>query len=85
MSDQAFERKKDFINHALSRCVAAMYPNVCRVAYHIRETDEGLLETALIHLAGGYSRRVDVTGLDLPATLDTVLAVFREAALKDEM
>ena len=80
MSEQAFERKKDFVNHALSRCVAAMYPNVCRVAYHIRDTDEGLRETAMIHLAGGYSRRVDVTGLDLPATLDAVLAVFREAA-----
>ena len=26
MSEQAFERKKDFVNHALSRCVAAMYP-----------------------------------------------------------
>ena len=41
MSEQAFERKKDFVNHALSRCVAAMYPNVCRVAYHTRDTDEG--------------------------------------------
>ena len=80
MSEQAFERKKDFVNHAPSRCVAAMYPNVCRVAYHTRDTDEGLRETAMIHLAGGYSRRVDVTGLDLPATLDAVLAVFREAA-----
>lgn len=41
MSEQAFERKKDFVNHALSRCVAAMYPNVCRVAYHTRDTDGG--------------------------------------------
>ena len=73
MSEQGYERKKDFVNHALSRCVASMYPNVCRVAYHTRET-------AMIYLAGGYSRRVDVTGLDLPATLDAVLAVFREAA-----
>ena len=63
MSEQAFERKKDFVNHALSRCVAAMYPNVCRVAYHTRDTDEGLRETAMIYLAGGYFRRVDVTGL----------------------
>ena len=46
----------------------------------IVDTDEGPRETAMIHLAGGYSRRVDVTGLDLPATLDAVLAVFREAA-----
>ena len=29
MSEQTYERKKDFVNHALSRCVAAMYPNVC--------------------------------------------------------
>ena len=79
MSEQGYERKKDFVNHALSRCVASMYPNVCRVAYHTRDTDEGLRETAMIYLAGGYSRRVDVTGLDLPATLDAVLAVFREA------
>lgn len=34
----------------------------------------------MIYLAGGYSRRVDVTGMDLLATLDAVLAVFREAA-----
>lgn len=80
MSEQGYERKKDFVNHALSRCVASMYPNVCRVAYHTRDTDEGLRETAMIYLAGGYSRRVDVTGLDLPATLDAVLAVFLEAA-----
>ena len=33
MSEQGYERKKDFVNHALSRCVASMYPNVCRVAY----------------------------------------------------
>lgn len=53
MSEQAFERKKDFVNHALSRCVAAMYTNVCRVAYHTRDSDEGLRETAMIYLAGG--------------------------------
>ena len=41
MSEQMYERKKDFVNHALSRCVASMYPNVCRVAYHTRDTDEG--------------------------------------------
>ena len=80
MSEQTYERKRDFINHSMSRCVAAMYPNVCRVDYRIRETDEGLRETAMIYLAGGYSRRVDVTGLDLPTTLDAVLAVFREAS-----
>ena len=79
LREQAFERKKDFVNHALSRCVAAMYTNVCRVAYHTRDSDEGWRETAMIYLAGGYSRRVDVTGMDLPATLDAVLAVFREA------
>ena len=62
MSEQGYERKKDFVNHALSRCVASMYPNVCRVAYHTRDTDEGLRETAMIYLAGGYSRRGDVTG-----------------------
>ena len=31
MGEQAFERKKDFVTHALSRCVAAMYPNVSRM------------------------------------------------------
>ncbi|MUU13078.1 MAG: hypothetical protein EP146_18310 [Oscillibacter sp.] len=79
MSEQMYERKKDFVNHALSRCVAAMYPNVPGGLPH-PDTDEGLRETAMIYLAGGYSRRVDVTGMDLPATLDAVLAVFREAA-----
>ena len=32
----------------------------------------------MIYLAGSC-RRVSVTGLDLPATLDAVLAMFREA------
>ena len=80
MSEQAFERKKDFINHALSRCVAAMYPNVCRLSYAITEDGYDIWERVMIHLAGGYSRRVDVTGLDLRETLDTVLAAFEEAA-----
>ena len=53
MSEQMYERKKDFVNHALSRCVAAMYPNVCRVAYHTREPDAGVRETARLYLAGG--------------------------------
>lgn len=80
MSEQSFERKLDFVNHAMSRCIAAMYPSVCRLAYHIQWDTGEPEECVMIHLAGGYSRRVDVTGLDLPATLDAVLAVFREAA-----
>ena len=80
MSEQAYERKKAFVNHALSRCVAAMYPSVCRLSYQVRWDGGEPEERVVIYLAGGYSRRVDVTGMDLPATLDAVLAIFREAA-----
>ena len=79
MSEAGFERKREFVNHAMSRCVAAMYPNVCRLAYHAEDDGGQMAETVVIHCAGGYSRRVDVTGLGLPATLDAVLAEFREA------
>ena len=80
MSEQALGRKRAFVTPAGSRGGAAMYPNVGRGAYPPRDPDGGRRETAMIHLAGGYSRRVDVTGLDLPATLYAFLAVFREAA-----
>ena len=80
MSEQTYERKKEFVVNTLSRCVAAMYPNVCRLSYAITEDGYDIWERVMIHLAGGYSRRVDVTGLDLRETLDAVLAAFEEAA-----
>lgn len=80
MSELAYETKKEFVVNALSRCVAAMYPNVCRLSYAITEDGYDIWERVMIHLTGGYSRRVDVTGLDLRETLDAVLAAFEEAA-----
>ena len=31
MSEQMYERKKDFVNHALSRCVASMYLSLIHI------------------------------------------------------
>ena len=56
-----------------------MYPNVCRVAYHTRDTDEGLRETAMIYLAGGLLPAGRRDGSGPAGHPDAVLAVFREA------
>ena len=80
MSELAYETKKDFVDHAMSRCIAAMYPQVCRAEYCLRVDIGEPEEWVVLRLAGGYSRRVDVTGMDLRETLDTVLAAFEEAA-----
>ena len=52
MSEQMYERKRTL---STTPSAAAWRPctlNVCRVAYHTRDTDEGLRETAMIYLAG---------------------------------
>ena len=81
MNQNTYETKKNFITHSLSRCVTDMYPRVCRVEYSIHaDGASGLEEVAIIRCEGGYSRRVDITGLDLRETADAVLAEFNEAA-----
>lgn len=79
MSELTYEAKKDFVDHAMSRCIAAMYPQVCRTEYRVRVDIGEPEEWVVLRLAGGYSRRVDVTAMDLRETMDAVLAAFGEA------
>lgn len=73
MNPSAFETKKRFVTCTLSRCVAAMYPRVCRLEYHLHDNGD---EVVVIRCMDGYTARVDVTGLELRATVDAVLAEF---------
>lgn len=66
-----FEQKTQFVKYALSRCVAAMVPEVARLEYHLHDQDEAVI----IRL-----RRVDVTGLDLQQTTQAVLDRLGECA-----
>lgn len=67
--------KQLFIKHELSRCVAAMVPEVMRLEYHVHDRDE----VVIIRLTDG-TRRVDVTGMDLQQTTQAVLDRLGECA-----
>lgn len=73
MSYEAYAAKKDFVSKTLSRCVAAMYPRVACLEYHLHD---GVDEVIIIRCVNGYTKRIDVTGLDLRQTTDAVLAEF---------
>lgn len=70
------EQKNQFVKYALSRCVAAMVPEVDRLEYHLHDQDEAVI----IRLQSGGLRRVDVTGLDLQQTTQAVLDRLGECA-----
>lgn len=77
MSQETYERKKSFVTHELSRCVAASHPGVVKVEYHIHgREDGGVDEVALIRFGNGYLARVYVTDHDNRATLLDVLAAL---------
>ncbi len=50
-----------------------MYPQIAALEYHQHESDE----VVIIRHQDGYTRRVDVTGDDLPDTFDDVVACVR--------
>lgn len=63
--------KKNFLSRTFSRCVAEMFPGIVKLEYHFHDNSD---EVVII-------RRVDVTGLDLQQSVETILAVLnREAA-----
>lgn len=72
------EQKKAFISRTFSRCVAEMCPGIVRLEYHLHDNGD---EVVIIRCVDGSTRRVDVTGLDLQQSVETILAVLnREAA-----
>lgn len=82
MRQEAYEAKRDFVTHALSRCIAASFPGVVKVEYHLHNREDGGVdEVVLVRFAGGYLMRVYVTGHDARETLLDVLAAL--AALEE--
>lgn len=73
MRYEAFAAKKEFVCKTLSRCVAAMYPRVARLEYHLHDGGD---EIIIVRCVNGYTRRISVTGMDLRQTTDAVLAEF---------
>ena len=72
------EQKKAFISRTFSRCVAEMCPGIVRLEYHLHDNGD---EVVIIRCVDGSTRRVDVTGLDLQQSVETILAgLNREAA-----
>lgn len=72
MSYTDFETKKTFVKQ-LGRLISTMYPQIAALEYHQHESDE----VVIIRHQDGYTRRVDVTGDDLPDTFDDVIACVR--------
>ena len=72
MSYTDFETKKAFVKQ-LGRLISTMYPQIAALEYHQHESDE----VVIIRHQDGYTRRVDVTGDDLPDTFDDVVTCVR--------
>lgn len=70
--------KKSFLSRTFSRYVAEMCPGIVKLEYHFHDNSD---EVVIIRCVDGSTRRVDVTGLDLQQSVETILAVLnREAA-----
>ena len=76
IASDTYEIKRRFVSKTLSRCVAEMCPGVRCLEYHVHDTDE----VAIIRLADGTTRRVDVTGLELQDCVQAILARLEEVA-----
>lgn len=64
------DQKKNFIAKTFSRCVAEMCPEVVRLEYHLHDNGD---EVVIIRCVNGSTRRVDVTGLELQESVETIL------------
>lgn len=64
------DQKKNFISKTFSRCVAEMCPGVVRLEYHLHDNGD---EVVIIRCVNGSTRRVDVTGLELQESVETIL------------
>lgn len=77
MSQDTYERKRGFVTHELSRCIAASHPGVVKLEYRVHDREDGDVdEVVLIRFGNGYLARVPVTGRDNRATLLDVLAAL---------
>ena len=77
IASDTYEVKRRFVSKTLSRCVAEMCPGVRCLEYHLHDNGD---EVAIIHLADGATRRVDVTGLELQDCVQAILAQLEEVA-----
>lgn len=72
------DQKKNFIAKTFSRCVAEMCPEVVRLEYHLHDNGD---EVVIIRCVNGSTRRVNVTGLELQESVETILEeLSREVA-----
>ena len=72
------DQKKNFISRTFSRCVAEMCPGVRCLEYYLHDNGD---EVVIIRCANGSTRRVDVTGLELQESVETLLdELSREVA-----
>ena len=64
--------KKNFLSRTFSRCVAEMCPGIVKLEYHFHDNSDEVVIT----------RRVDVTGLDLQQSVETILAVLNRESMR---
>ena len=67
------EQKKTFISRTFSRCVAEMCPGIVKLEYHLHDNSDEV---------DGSTHRVDVTGMDLQQSVETILAVLNRESMR---
>ena len=77
IASDTYETKRRFVSEILSRRVAELWPSVRCLEYLNNDNGD---EVAIIHLADGTTRRVDVTGLELQDCVQAILARLEEVA-----
>lgn len=71
--------KKNFLSRTFSRCLVEMCPGVVRLEYHSHDNGD---EVVIIRCVDGSTRRVDVAGLDLQQSVETILAVLNQESMR---
>lgn len=74
MSSESYERKRNFIRCELSRLARAMFPaEIACLEYHLHDDGDSRDEILIIRHMSGYTRRLNITGMDLPGTSRALL------------
>lgn len=73
------EQKKAFISRTFSRRVAEIWTGIVRLEYHSHDNGD---EVVIIRCVDGSTRRVDVAGLDLQQSVETILAVLNQESMR---
>ena len=79
MIQTTFEEKKNFLSKSFSKCLAEMCPGVVRLEYHLHDNGD---EVVIFRCVDGSTRRVDVAGLDLQQSVETILAVLNQESMR---